>query len=146
MTRILMLPLLLCVASCGLLFPPAPIDFREYPLPDASYAESVSIVREVTRREFTRLFGGGFSEDWDAESGNLVISPIEESKRRLRMHLHVRAEGDGARIEMLALVEHLDANLESGRLWARPMMDIPLEEQLYDAFLEELLRRRSARG
>ena len=140
--RLSLCVLLLSTLSCGLMFPPEPIDFREYPLPNVGYAEGVDIVREVTRREFTRLFGGGFSEDWDAENGNLLISPIEEPRRRLRMHVHVRDDARGTVVEMLALVEHLDDNLKSGRLWSDPKMDIPLEEVLYDAFLAEMLRRR----
>ena len=145
-SRLAPLSLLLLVGtlSCGLLFPPDPIDFRSYELPGVSYVEGVEIVREVTRREFTRLFGGGFTEDWDATTGNLVISPIEEPRRRLRMHLHVEASTDGTRVDMLALVEHLDANLESGRLWSNPKMDVPLEQKLYDAFLAEMVRRRGA--
>ena len=83
-----------------------------------------------------------FEYQQNQPNGNLTISPIEEPRRRLRMHVHVEAASDGTLVEMLALVEHLDANLESGRLWARPMMDIPLEEKLHEAYLAEMLRRR----
>lgn len=142
----LLLSLLLAGSGCGLLFPPEPIDFHDYPLPDVSYEESVELVREVTRAEFTRLFGGGFSIDWDPESRNLVVSPIQEPSRRLRMHLHLRPEGDGTVVEMLALVEFLDENLTDGKLWGSPKMDRHLEQKLYDAYLAELVRRSEARG
>ncbi|GJM21805.1 MAG: hypothetical protein DHS20C15_17200 [Planctomycetota bacterium] len=145
MARFALLLLLAC-NGCGLMFPPAPIDFREYPLPDLSYEESVDLVQEVTRAEFSRLFGGGFSMDWDPDTGNLVMSPITESSRRMRLHLHLRREGAGAVVEMLALVETLDEHLTDGKLWGEPKMDVHLEQVLYDAYLAEMVRRSESAG
>lgn len=135
--------LLLFLSGCGLL-PTEPLAFREYPLKDVDYAEAVDVVRTVTSRLFAEKFGGGFSIDWNEKAGNLSVSPIEIGGRRLRMHIHVERRGRDSVVEMFALVEHL----QEGGLprWGEHQQDVPFEKMLYEAYLVEVLDRRSGGG
>ncbi len=128
--------------ACGLFRKVEPIGFRDYVLPDIGYDEAVSIVRDVTRRRSVDLFGG-VGLTWDAATGNLTLDPVIDGNRRLRLFIHVAPAGADVRVEMFALVEHLESGPD-GIAWVRPMQDVPLESQLYDAFAAEVLRRREA--
>jgi hypothetical protein len=138
----LALAALLTAAGCGLLFPSPGPGFRQYPLKGVGFLEAESLVRDVTARVFTERFGGGFTIEWDEDQANLLISPVYEPTRRLRMFLHLLPDADGTVVEMLALVEHLDDGSAPGALWTRPMQDVPFEETLYEEFILEAMRRK----
>lgn len=143
----LRLLLLLVLGGCGLFGSSPKAGFREYPLPGTSYEEAAEVVRTVTAREFTDLFGGGFTLDWDAEQGNLSVSPIyDDQDRRLRLYVKVSPRGPDTVLEMFALVEHLGQGSGPFAVWGRPMQDVTLEERLYQAYLVELLDRHPGGG
>jgi hypothetical protein len=128
--------------GCGLFARPEPIDFRSYPLEGVEYAEAVSIVQTVTRDVCTQLFGG-VTLTWFPETGNLTVDPVHAGSRRLRLYIHLEPSASGVDVQMLALV---DALATGGRDigYSEPMQDVPLEEQLAQAYVAELLRRRGA--
>lgn len=132
----------LLVVSCGLL-PNDDLQFRAYPLNGVAYDEAVPLVRDVARAFYTERFGaaGGFSFDWDPETGNLRASPIFAGNRRLRLYITLQPQGSDTAMEMFALVESLkDASL-GYQEWVDPQVDVTLEQELYEAVLAERLRR-----
>lgn len=142
MKRLATLSLLLLVVGCGLLFPPDPIGFRDYPLEGVSYEEAQSIVRQVTARVFAERFNRGFSISWDDEKGTLQVSPVYQDSRRLRMYIHLVPGEEATTVEMLALVESVVDHQNPAEMWGDRKQDIYFEETLYDAFLVEMLERR----
>ena len=127
-------------ASCGLVNQPEPIGFNSYPLQDCSYDTAVEIVREVTRKFATERFGG-IGMTWDPVDHNLVLDPVYDGQRRMRLYIHLEPEGADVNVEMFALVEtlHSDAGAVG---WSDPQQDVPLEEQLYQAYIAALVARR----
>lgn len=138
---VLLAAALLLAGGCGLFLSSPPPGFRQYPLAGVGLVEAEEIVREVTARVYGERFGGGFTIDWDPGRANLDVSPVHEGQRRMRLFVKLVPEADGTLVEMLALVEHLDAS-GGGRLWTRPMQDVPFEELLYEEFILEVLARR----
>jgi hypothetical protein len=140
-----MLARLACVlllGGCGLI-PPEPIGFRTYPLRDTSYEEAVVVVHDVTRR-FAVERWGGITLTWDPTTRNLVLDPIFRSRERMRLHIHLEPAGPDVNVEMFALVETLRTDAAKVG-WSDPMQDVPLEERLYAAYVEELVTRRGGR-
>jgi hypothetical protein len=129
----------LLLAGCGLL-PPEPIGFRTYPLEDTAWEEAVVLVNDVTRR-FALDHFGGIAIAWDPATANLVMDPIYDGKRRLRLHIHLERAGPDVHVEMFALVEHLRTDISKVG-WTDAMQDVPLEEELYAALVAELVARR----
>ena len=142
MHRLLLLACVLLLAGCGLI-PPDPIGFRTYPLRDTSFEEAVVLVHDVTRRHALDHFGG-IGLAWDPASANLVMDPVYDGRRRLRLHIHLERAGADVNVEMFALVERLRADAAKVG-WTDPMQDVPLEEDLYAAFIAELVTRRGSR-
>lgn len=142
MLRVL-LTVCLLLPGCGLI-PPAPIDFRAYPLADVPPSEAVGLVRDVVHDVFTARFGGGFSMAFDDEQKTLTAGPVEVDQRRLTLHLVFTPLGEGTTLEMLALVESM-GRADTGMIaWGRPMQDVYFEEKLYEAIIEEQLERADA--
>jgi hypothetical protein len=138
----LLLAVLAALPGCGLFVRPDPIDFRSYPLEGVEYAEAVSIVQTVTRDVCTQLFGG-VTLTWFPETGNLTVDPVHAGSRRLRLYIHLEPSGSGVDVQMLALVDALATGGQDIG-YSEPMQDVPLEEQLAQAYVAELLRRREA--
>ena len=131
-------------SGCGLFDHGEPIGFRTYTLEGVEFPEAVAIVRDVTRSEATRLFGG-VTLVWDEAQGNLSLDPVYDGQRRLRLYIHLVPAGKNAKVEMFALVDQLEVN--STRVgYGKPMQDVPLEEKLFKAYVTELSRRRDAGG
>ena len=136
--------LLGCLPSgCGLFGEEEHVTFREYALRGTNYEEAVDVIQTVTKRLFVELFGGGFSFDWDASSGNLQVSEILRENRRMTLYVKVSPRGDDTIVEMLAHVESLLAASDGTPEWGQSQQDVPLEEKLYRAYLNELVERRS---
>jgi len=131
-------------SGCGLFGKADPIGFRAYTLEGVDYAEAVSIVREVTRQEANRLFGG-VTLTWDEEQGNLSLDPVYDGQRRLNLYIHLSPSGQDVKVEMFALVEQLEVNATHVG-YGEPMQDVPLEEKLFKAYVAELTRRRDEGG
>jgi hypothetical protein len=130
---------LLLLAGCGLV-PPDPIGFRSYPLRDVTYADAVSVVTDVTR-QFALSHWGGIGISWDPTSRNLSVDPVFKNTKRMKLYLHFEPAGTDVNVEMFALVETLQSDV--GKVgWVEPMQDTPLEEQLYKAYVAELVARR----
>jgi hypothetical protein len=141
-SRALLGLLLVASAGCGLLMQPDPIGFRTYVLKDVDYEQAVSIVREITRDEANRLFGG-VGLTWDPRQGNLTMDPVYDSTRRLRLYVRLTPVPPDVHVEMFALVDHLQSST-TGVGYTRPMQDVPFEEMLFDAYVAELLQRRES--
>lgn len=141
MNAVTRLACLLLLGACGLL-PPDPIGFRSYPLRDVSYEEAAAIVHDVTRR-YAVDHWGGIAMSWDAAAGNLLLDPIYDARRRLRLHVHLEPAGPDVMVEMFALVETLRADAAKVG-WTDAMQDVPLEEALYAAYVAELVARRGS--
>ena len=132
------------LAGCGLFTRAEPIGFRTYTLEGVSYDEATSIVHDVTKQQANQLFGG-VTLTWDAAQGNLQLDPVYDGQRRLRLYIHVEPAGPNVDVEMFALVEHL--KLEATQVgYGDPQQDVPLEEQLFQAYVTELSRRRDGDG
>lgn len=132
---------LLLLAACGLV-PPDPIGFRQYPLRDTSYAEAVTVVNDVTRKYALDHFGG-IGIAWDASTSNLTLDPVYDGRRRMKLYLHLVPAGADVTVEMFALVETL--RTDAGKVgWTDPMQDVPLQDALYQAFVDALVARRGA--
>jgi len=130
----------LLLAGCGLL-PPPPIGFRSYPLRDVTLTEASEVVDTVTRRIALERWGG-VGLTWSDGNTRLVVDPIYDGQRRLRLHLELSALGADVDVQIFALVEHLQ--LGGARVgWTQPMQDVPLEELLYEEFVAELVARRA---
>jgi hypothetical protein len=148
MHRLLLLAcLLLCgggLPGCGLLTREEPISFRTYTLENVSYDEGVDVVREALRRYAVGHFGGvGITED--PPNANLMLDPVIDGRRRMKFYVHFVERPPHLDVEMLALVDHLEAGTDGGSVgWVRKMMDVPLEEDVYRAAIQELLARRAA--
>jgi hypothetical protein len=132
---------LLLLAACGLV-PPDPIGFRSYPLKDTALDEAIVVVNDVTRRFALERFGG-IGLAWDPLTRNLVLDPVFDGRRRMKLFIHVEPAGADTNVEMFALVEHLHADANTVG-WTEPMQDVPLEEALYQAYVAELVARREA--
>jgi hypothetical protein len=143
-SRVALAAVLGATSGCGLFTRSDPIGFRTYVLEGVAYEEAASIVHEVTRTEANRLFGG-VGLVWDPELGNLELDPIYDGQRRLRLFIHLAPAGDDVNVEMFALVDHLEISRESVG-YGQPMQDVPLEEQLFQAYVTELQRRREPPG
>jgi hypothetical protein len=144
-SRLLLACLLVCAApGCGLLTRDVPLGFRTYTLQDVDYAESLDLVHEALRKFAVTRFGGvGITVD--AAEGNIELDPVYEGRRRMWLYLQLLPRPPHVDLEMLALVEHLQTGEGGGAVgWTRPMMDVPLEEAVYQAVLVELLERRAA--
>jgi hypothetical protein len=139
MPRPVLIACALLLAACGLV-PPDPIGFRTYVLEDTPYEEAVVLVNDVTRRFALERFGG-IGLAWDPASANLVMDPIYDGRRRLRLHIHLERAGPDVEVEMFALVEHLRTDISKVG-WTDAMQDVPLEEDLYAALVAELVARR----
>lgn len=133
----------LLLPACGLMGGDD-IGFRRFPLPDVPFSQAESLVRDVTRGFYRDRFGGagGFTLDWDAENGNLRASPVVAGDRRLRLYMILTPQGQGTLLELFALVETLDTTSLAGQDWTRPQQDELLEQRLYEAILQEHLRRQ----
>lgn len=130
--------------GCGLFQHDEPIGFRTYKLEGIDFAEAGSIVHEVTRRQATQLFGG-VTLTWDEAQGNLELEPVYDGQRRLRLYIHLSPAGSDVNVEMFALVDFLAiSGTQIG--YGAPMQDVPLEEQLFKAYVTELSRRRDEGG
>ena len=143
MVRALLL-LIAVFPGCGLLFPGDPLDFRDYSLEGVSYQEAVDIVQDVIVQEFSERFGGGFETDWEPETGNLVVDGVRDDTRTLTLYLKLVPEGDGTKIEMLALVRPVIVPTMPHTTRQRPLQDVRFEELMYDAFVLEALNRKGA--
>ena len=132
---------LLLLAGCGLI-PPDPIGFRTYVLKDTSAAEAWDVVNDVTRKFALDHWGGVFISP-DESTRNLKIGPVEGRGQRMTLYVHVDPAGADANVEMFALVETLSA--DAGKVgWINPMQDVPLQEKLYQAYIDALVARRGA--
>ena len=130
--------------GCGLFSHEDPIGFRTYKLEGVEYAEAASIVHQVTRQQANVLFGG-VTLTWDETQGNLELEPIYDGQRRLRLYIHLAPAGPDVNVEMFALVDFLSiSGTQIGYVDA--MQDVPLEEQLFKAYVTELSRRRDEGG
>ncbi len=145
------LPLLACLLlavtalpGCGLFSHEDPVGFRTYTLKNVGYGEGIEIVNDAVRRYAVQHFGGiGIS--LDVEAGNLTLDPVYEGRRRMRLYIHVVPNPPDLDVEMLALVEHLEMGATGGEVgWLKPMMDVLLEEDIYQAIIQELLARSDA--
>lgn len=134
------------LSGCGLFSRGEPYAFRTYTLKGVDYAEGVEVVHEAVRRFSVQHFGGtGIT--WDPGTGNLTLDPVYDGNRRMNFYVHVVARPPDVDLEMLALVEHLRPGNTSGAIgWVDPMMDVPLEKDIYQAAVNELLRRRTTPG
>lgn len=133
-----------CATGCGLFRHEDPIGFRTYKLEGVEYAEAASIVHEVTRQQANVLFGG-VTLSWDEAEGKLELDPVYEGQRRLRLYIHLAPAGPDVNVEMFALVDFLSiSGTQIG--YVEPMQDVPLEEQLFKAYVTELSRRRDEGG
>ncbi|MCB9897610.1 MAG: hypothetical protein H6825_06385 [Planctomycetes bacterium] len=142
MMRTLIAACLLLAVGCGLV-PPAPIDFRIYPLDDVPPSEARELVRGVVHDVFTARFGGGFGMSVDGELGNLVAGPVEEGQKRLTLYVTFTPRGAGTDLEMLALVESM-GRADTGMVgWGDPKMDVYFEEKVYQAVLQAQLDGRT---
>jgi hypothetical protein len=132
---------LLLVAACGLV-PPDPIGFRTYVLKDTSAVDAFSVVNDVTRKFALDHWGGVFISS-DATARNFKLGPVEDGTRRMTLYVHVDPAGADSNVEMFAVVETLKS--EAGKIgWVEPMQDIPLQEQLYQAYVDALVARQGA--
>lgn len=130
---------LLLLAGCGLV-PADPIGFRKYPLERTSYAEAAAVVNDVTRA-FALQHWGGIGITWDPATRNLMVDPVYDGRRRMRLYIHLEPSGNDVNVEMFALVETLTSDVAQVG-WVDAMQDVPLEQKLYDAFVAELVARR----
>jgi hypothetical protein len=130
---------LLLLAACGLV-PADPIGFRTYPLERTTYAEAATVVQDVTRK-FALSHWGGLGITWDPQTRNLTVDPVYRGHQRMRLYLHLEPAGNDVNVEMFALVETLQS--DAAKIgWVEPMQDVPLEQELFDAFVAELVARR----
>jgi len=148
MPRLLLLAWLLlgsaALPGCGLFSHGEPIGFRTYTLKDVSYGEGVEIVDDAVRRFAVGKFGG-VGITLDVAGFNLELDPVYEDRRRMKLFIHFVPRPPDLDLEMLALVEHLESGERGGQVgWLRPQMDVPLEQDIYQAILQELLARRAA--
>jgi hypothetical protein len=129
----------LVLTGCGLL-PGDEVGFRTYPLKDTTLPEAAQVVNDTTR-VFALDHFGGIGMSWDPVDHNLVLDPVYDGQRRMRLYIHLEPEGADVNVEMFALVEtlHSDAGAVG---WSDPQQDVPLEEQLYQAFIAALVARR----
>lgn len=117
------------------------VNFRTYELRQIEYDQAVALVREVTGRFCTDLFGG-VGITWDAEARNLTVDEIYEGNRRMKLYVHLEPVSDGVDVELLALVHTLQGG-GGPDLWGEPQKDVTLEQMLYDAYLSAWLDLRS---
>ena len=137
--RLLSLLAVLLLAGCGLL-PGDPLGFRTYPLKDTTLTEAAQVVHDTTRIYALDHFGG-IGMAWDPVEHNLVLDPVYDGQRRMRLYIHLEPVGPDVNVEMFALVETLRS--DAGAVgWGDPMQDVPLEEQLYQAYIAALVARR----
>jgi len=139
--------LLLCLAAlpgCGLFSRAEPLGFRTYTLQGVDYADGVDIVREAMRKYALQHFGGtGIT--WDPGTANLMLDPVYDGPRRMKLYVHFVPRPPDLDLEMLALVERVSSGKNGGAVgWVEPMMDVPLEKDVYQAAVNELLARRTA--
>ena len=129
----------LLLSGCGLL-PGDDIGFRSYPLKDTTLPEAAQIVNDVTRT-FALDHFGGIGMAWDPVEHNLVLDPVYDG-RRLEVDVQPHAPaGSDTTVEMFALVEQLRS--DAGAVgWTDPLQDVPLEEQLYQAYIAAIVARR----
>ena len=142
--RLLLLTLLLCCTTgCGL-FSGDRLEFREYPLRGVAYSEAFDLVNDVTREFYVERLSvlGGFDVTADKQSGLLKVRPVVDGNRRMSLFMALEPRGPDTMVAMLALVEHLEHGNIGAVAWTNPLPDIPFEELLYRAFLQELIGRR----
>jgi hypothetical protein len=128
--------------GCLLFAPPDPVNFRTYTLEGVGLDEGVEVVREALRDYAVPRFGGGIGISWDAELLNMALDPVYAGNRRMKLYIHFVPREDDLDLEILALVEHLEESEGGQPGWVRPMMDVPLEEDFFQACVNELLARR----
>jgi hypothetical protein len=138
--KLLLLAVLL-LAGCGLV-PEDPIGFRTYPLKDITLPDAAQVVHDTTRAFALEHFGG-IGMSWDPMTRNLVLDPVYDGRRRLRLYIHLEEAGADVNVEMFAVVETLRS--DAGAVgWTEPMQDVPLEERLYQAYVAALVARRGS--
>jgi hypothetical protein len=129
----------LMLAGCGLL-PSDPLGFRTYPLKDTTLPEAAQVVNDATRI-FALDHFGGIGMAWDPVEHNLVLDPVYDGTRRMKLYIHLEPVGPDVNVEMFALVETLRS--DAGAVgWGDPMQDVHLEEQLYQTYIAALVARR----
>ena len=138
--------MLLCAAlallpACGLFTTVEPIGFRSYPLHDVTLPEASELVDRVTR-EFALSRWGGVGMTWEDNRTRLHLDPIYDGQRRLRLYVELVAQGPDVDVQMFALVETLQlSGTQVG--WTDNKQDVPLEENLYQAYVDALVALRS---
>jgi len=137
--RLLALLAVLLLTGCGLL-PGDPLGFRTYPLKDTTLPEAAQVVHDATRVYALAHFGG-IGMTWDPVEHNLVLDPVYDGQRRMKLYIHLEVNGPDVNVEMFALVETLRS--DAGAVgWGDPMQDVPLEKELYQAYIAALVARR----
>ncbi len=143
MRRALLLVLAL-LPCCGLVQSDQVLDFSPYPLKGVGREAAVHLVNEVVLQEFHALFGGGYETKIDRKTDTMEVTWAGDESRTLTLYVNF-VPGDGETIvEMLALVRHVQVPGMPGGSRMPPQKDLILEQQLYDAFVLEAVKRGAA--